>query len=336
MKIVIDAMGGDNAPHEIIKGAIIAKKEFFDVDIVLVGDEEKINKELLLLNSNEKFEIIHTSEYIEMNEIPSAALKKKKNASMVVGANIVRSGDAQALISAGNTGALLESALFNIGRIKGIKRPALITTWPLLNNKKGIILDSGANVDSKPDYLYQFAQMGSIYCQKVLKIENPRVGLLNIGSEENKGDSLHQAAYAILKGSKINFIGNIEVGRFFKGGIADVGVCDGFTGNMVLKTAEGVAYFLTQVLKEEINKNFIRKLGAVLMKPALKELKARLDHSEHGGALLAGLNGICIKSHGHAVALTIKNAVNLAVCAVKNDVVKIIAQEVSQEDKVTA
>jgi glycerol-3-phosphate acyltransferase PlsX len=313
--IAVDAMGGDFAPAEIVRGALQAIREE-DVSLILVGDEARIRNELAAHELPSRLEIVHTSEYISMEESPSAAVRKKKNASMAVAARLVKEGKAQALVSAGNTGALMEVALLTFGRIHGIKRPAIATVWPVKNGR-AMLLDAGANAECKPEHLLQFARMGTIYCEKVLEVSNPRVGLINIGEEPGKGNPLTVHAFQLLKGSNLNFYGNVEV-REFINGFVDIAVCDGFTGNIVLKTAEGVAALMTQILKDSIPKTLIRKIGAFLLKPVFRELRNKLDSSEYGGAPFLGLKGICIKSHGRANAKAVKNAIKVAEKSVKS------------------
>lgn len=317
--IAVDAMGGDRAPKEIVVGAITASVEGV-AKVILVGDENKIKQVFEQEKLEPKnYEILHTEEYITMDENPTTALKNKKNASMLLAAQLVKEGRADAIVSAGNTGALMQAALFILGRIEGIKRPAIITFWP--NNKGvGMLLDSGANADCKPEYLLQFAQMGTIYAEKIMGVKNPKVGLLNIGSEPMKGNELVKESYEVLKNSKLNFVGNTEMRAFFSGDI-DIGVCDGFVGNMILKTSEAVAEHLERTLKAEVKKSFIAILGALLLKPSIMKIRKQLDHAERGGAPLLGVKGVCIKSHGRANARTIYNAVKIAAKAVENNII---------------
>ncbi|MBI2267476.1 MAG: phosphate acyltransferase PlsX [Armatimonadetes bacterium] len=324
MRIVIDAMGGDFAPREIVRGAELAARDA-DCEIVLVGDREKIEAERSSQNGKASLVIEHTPEYITMDEQPSQALRTKKNASMIVGLNMVREGRAQAFISAGNTGALMEAAVLRVGRIKGVKRPAITTLWP---SKKGtaILLDAGANSDSKPEYLVQFAKMGSLYGEIVLNWKRPRVGLLNIGKEESKGTAVILEAFSQLKSSSLNFVGNVEPEDFLRGEV-DVAVCDGFVGNLVLKTGEGVASLIFSLIKEELGSSLLTRAAAMLLVPAFRRIKKRMDSSEHGGALLLGINGICIKSHGKADFMTIRNAVGIAQKTLQNGVIPAIVKQ---------
>ena len=289
MKIAIDAMGGDHAPKEIVLGALKAIDTYSDVEITLVGDENKINQ---YVKERNRISIIHTDEVITGTDEPVRAVRRKKNASMVLAAKEVAEGRADACISAGNTGALMAAGLFIVGRIEGIERPALSPTLPTIGGEGFVLLDVGANVDAKPEHLVQYALMGSIYSQKVRGIDNPRVGLLNIGTEEKKGNELTKHTYEMLKKADVNFIGNIEA-RDLLDGVADVVVTDGFTGNMVLKTIEGTALSIFKMLKSALMSNLKSKLAAAVLKPNLLELKSQMDYSEYGGAGLFGLKSPC-------------------------------------------
>ena len=306
MKILVDAMGGDNAPEEIIKGAVDAASEV-DATIVLVGNAKVIKNSLDKLPKRDNIKVKHASEVITNDEIPTKAIKAKKDSSMVVGLNMIKEKEGDVFISAGSTGALLTGALLNVGRIKGISRPAICPTLP---SQKGpfVIVDAGANTNCRPDYLLQFAHMGNIYCKNVLGIKKPRVGLLNIGTEVEKGNDLTKAAYELLKKQSFNFIGNIE-GRDLMIGNVDVVVCDGFTGNVMLKTIEGFGLAVFGILKESLTKNIFRTAGALMIKPALKEIKKKMDYTEYGGALLLGIDGGIIKCHGTSKAKEIKSAI---------------------------
>lgn len=319
MKIAVDAFGGDNAPEEIIKGAVMAVNKF-GCDVVLTGDEKTI-KAILLKEEypKEKITIKHASEVVENNESATLSIRRKKDSSMVVALNLVKDKEADAVVSAGNTGAYLTGAFTVLGRIKGIKRPALA---PCMPNKNGmsVIIDSGANVDCKPEYLVQFAHMGSIYSENVLGVKSPKVGLVNIGIEEKKGNSLVKEAYSLLKNeSNINFIGNVEA-REVPSGSADVLVCDGFSGNIVIKLIEGVAITLFDMLKGVFYKNIITKIAALILKPGLKTVKKSMDASEYGGAPLLGVNGPVIKAHGNSDAKSIQNAIKSAMLFAETNV----------------
>lgn len=305
MKIAIDAMGGDHAPKEIVLGAMKASRAFSDLQIILVGRENEIKK---YLTDEERISIVHTEEVILGTDEPVRAVRRKKNSSMVVAAKLVKDGEANGCISAGNTGALMAAGLFVVGRIPGIDRPALAPTLPTLDGKGFVLLDVGANAEAKPDNLLENAIMGSVYAEKVRGIDNPRVGLLNIGTEEQKGNELTKQAYELLKASKLNFIGNVEA-RDLLDGVADVVVTDGFTGNMVLKTLEGTALSIFKMLKKALTSSVKSKLAAAVLKPDLKQLKAQMDYSEHGGAGLFGLKAPVVKAHGSSDANAIYNAI---------------------------
>lgn len=326
MKIIIDAMGGDNAPEEIVKGSIDALKEF-DIDIIFVGDKEKIEEILKKENPElNKFTIIHTTEVITNNDHPAQAIRKKKDSSLVVGMKMLKEKQGDAFISAGNTGALLAGGLFIVGRIKGIDRPALA---PIIPGKNGpfMLMDSGANAECKTQNILQFAMMGDIYVKKVLKKANPSIGLVNIGAEKEKGTEFVKECYNLLDESKLNFKGNVE-GRDIPDGNFDVVVCDGFTGNVILKLFEGAAKTIFDMLKEEILSSFQTKIGGLLLKPAFKKFKKRFDYTEYGGAILIGVDGPVIKAHGSSNAKAFKNAIRQAVLAVEGGVVEDIRKEV--------
>jgi phosphate acyltransferase len=316
MKLAVDAMGGDHAPKEIVLGVDKALKEFQDIEILLYGDEAEISK---YITSRERLNIIHTDEVITGTDEPVRAVRRKKNASMVLMAQAVADGKADACVSAGNTGALMTAGLFIVGRIEGIERPALAPTLPTLDGKGFLMLDMGANVDAKPEHLAQYAIMGSIYAEKVRGIKNPKVGLLNIGSESKKGNELTKKTFGLLNDININFIGNVE-SRDLLDGAADVVVTDGFTGNMVLKTIEGTALSIFSMLKKTLTSSFKTKMAAGLIKNDLKDLKNMLDYSEYGGAGLFGLNAPVIKAHGSSNENALFNAVRQAKTMVENDV----------------
>jgi len=307
----VDAFGGDYAPLEVIKGAVAAAKELSD-EIILVGKEDEIRSVLQSENVPEGLvSIRHAEEVIGTDEHPVAAIRAKKNSSLMVALKMVKDKEADAVVSAGNTGAYLAGAFRVLGRIKGVKRPALTAVMPTITDKISVILDVGANADCKPFQLVQFAHMGAIYAENVLGIKNPRVALLNIGAEEAKGNALTKETYALLKETKLNFIGNVEPRNVLLGE-ADVIVSDGFTGNVVIKSIEGTAGALFKMLKEVFYKNLGTKLAAGVLKPGLKTVKNKLDYSEYGGVPLLGVDGVVFKSHGTADAKTIKNAILVA------------------------
>ena len=298
--IAIDAMGGENAPKAIVDAVLKAKPKLKDTKFVLFGDEEKINK-LIPTEQKDRIDVIATSEVIVDSDEPVKAIRRKKNSSMVVAANYVKSGKADALFSLGNTGALLACGIFIIGRIKGVERPALMPTLPSAKSEDGFnIIDVGANAQSKPEYLVQWAQMANFYAQKIRNIKNPTVALLNNGAEDDKGDPLHQEAYKLLKATNRNFIGNAE-GNDLMEGKADVIVTDGFTGNATLKAIEGTASVILRLLKDSLLNNGLRpKVGALLAKPGLTALKKRFDTARYGGAVLLGVNAPVVKTHGRS------------------------------------
>lgn len=327
MKISIDAMGGDNAPHEIVKGVYEALQAFEDIEIQLYGDEQKLAS---LITAHDRLKVIHTDEIIAGTDEPVRAIRKKKNSSLVKMAEAVKNGEADACVSAGNTGALMAAGLFVVGRIDQVDRPALAPTLPTLDGKGFVMLDLGANSDAKPEHLEQFAVMGSVYAEKVRGIQNPRVGLLNIGTEDIKGNELTKAAFALLKEAPINFIGNVE-SRDLLTGAADVVVTDGFTGNMVLKTIEGTASGIFTLLKEAFNTSAKTKISALLVKDQLRGLKTKLDYSEYGGAGLFGLKAPVIKAHGSSNAHAIFHAIRQARTMVEYDVCGIIQSTLRKE-----
>ena len=326
MKIAIDAMGGDHAPKEIVLGALKAIDTYSDMEITLVGDENKINQ---YVKDRNRISIIHTDEVITGTDEPVRAVRRKKNASMVLAAKEVAEGRADACISAGNTGALMAAGLFIVGRIEGIERPALSPTLPTIGGEGFVLLDVGANVDAKPEHLVQYALMGSIYSQKVRGIDYPRVGLLNIGTEEKKGNELTKHTYEMLKKADINFIGNIEA-RDLLDGVADVVVTDGFTGNMVLKTIEGTALSIFKMLKSALMSNLKSKLAAAILKPNLLELKSQMDYSEYGGAGLFGLKAPVIKAHGSSDAKAIFSAIRQTREMIEHQVIGTIQEAVEK------
>jgi phosphate acyltransferase len=327
MKIAIDAMGGDHAPKEIVIGAMKAVEAFSDIHITLVGDETKIKE---YLTNQERISIIHTSEVILGTDEPVRAVRRKKTASMVLAAQQVADGIADACISAGNTGALMAAGLFVVGRIEGIDRPALTPTLPTIGGEGFLLLDVGANVDAKPEHLLQYAIMGSIYSEKVRGIAKPRVGLLNIGTEEKKGTDLTKHAFELLKNANLNFVGNVEA-RDLLDGVADVVVTDGFTGNMVLKTVEGTALSMFKMLKTTLMSSLKSKLAAAVLKPEFKVLKNTLDYSEYGGAGLFGLKAPVIKAHGSSNGQAIFSAIRQTRDMVGKDVVGLIKKSIEDE-----
>lgn len=327
MRIIVDGMGGDKGAKEVVKGCVEAVKEL-DVNIIIVGKQETIKKELDKYEfSRNKIEIINATEIISNDEEPVLAIRRKKDSSIVVGLNALVEQEGDAFVSAGSTGSLLTGGLFIVKRIKGIERAALTTVYPTTNGMS-LLIDAGANVDCKPEYLKQFAIMGSIYCEKILGINSPKVGLANIGTEEGKGNTLTREAYDLIKDLNINFIGNVEV-RDIPEGITDVIVCDGFVGNVILKLTEGMAISLFGALKEEFTKSLKSKIGALMLKPQLKSFKGKLDYREYGGAPLLGIKQPVIKAHGSSDAFAIKNAIRQAENFVEKDVINRIKNDIN-------
>lgn len=328
MKIIVDVMGGDHAPVEIIKGALDGVKEY-GIEALLVGKEEVIKEELKKHDyPKDKVEILKAEDVITNDDNPTYSIRRKKDSSMVIGLNALNDGLGQGFISAGSTGALLAGGLFIIKRIDKIQRAALSLPYPTLDGFS-LLLDAGANVDCKPEYLKQFALMGSIYMEKVLNIEKPKVGLINIGTEVGKGNQLTKNTYHLLRESNINFIGNIE-GRDIPRGHADILICDGFTGNIVLKLSEGVAITIFDNLKEIFTSDLKSKLAAAVLKPKLKILKNRLDYREYGGAPLLGIKKPVVKAHGSSDAYAIKNGIGQLVDFIDKDVIKTIEDNIDQ------
>ena len=320
VRIAIDAMGGDNAPDEIVSGAVRAQAEL-DVDVVLVGDPQQVETALKHHTQASEIEIVPSEGTIEMDEEPLTGLRRKPKASINVAMDLVKQKRADAVVSAGHSGAAMAAALLRLGRLKGIDRPAIGAVLPtLIAGKPVLILDVGANVDCRPKFLEQFALMGTIYSQYVLGNPEPKVGLLNIGEEPNKGNELAIQTHQLLEeNSQIPFIGNAE-GRDVLSGNFDVIVCDGFAGNILLKFAEAVGEVALQILREELPRGLHGKAGVTLLRPNLKRIKQRMDHAEHGGGLLLGVGGVCIISHGSSQAPTIFNAARLAKDAIDNQV----------------
>src|SRR5260221_1815329 len=305
IRIAVDAMGGDNAPAEVVKGAILAAKEY-PVEILLVGREEDVNRELAAAAAERprNIEVVDAREVIEVDDPAIAPLRKKRNSSVRICANLVAEGRADAFLSAGNTGATWTSARMVMGMIEGVSRPALAAILPNVN-RHTLLLDVGANVDTKPNHLREFAVMGHFYAQMVFGIAQPRVGLMSIGEEEGKGNELTKETYRVMKETGLNFIGNAE-GRDVFNGNADVVVCDGFIGNVVIKASEALGEFVSTTLRQELTRSWKRKIGAVLAQSAFDGLKKRMDYSEYGGAALLGVKGGCSRFPGPPDAETIK------------------------------
>jgi len=334
IKVALDAMGGDFAPQSVVLGAIDAQEELKDkVELILVGDKGKIQMELSQLRvESYPFRIIHAPQSISMEDNPIDVLKRKRDSSISVGINLFKEEKADAFISGGNTGAVMASALFTLRRIEGVLRPAITTCLP---SEKGIVvfLDGGANADCKPQNLFQFGVMGSIYANSILKVDNPKVGLLSIGVEQTKGNELILESYKLFSNSCLNFVGNVE-GRDVLKGTCDVVVCDGFVGNIVLKFAESIDGFLTSLVKKRVKESLLFRLGAFLLKISIRDLRKTLDYAEYGGAPLLGVDGVCIICHGGSSPKAIKNASKLACDMVENEVNKIIKDKLTENSKV--
>ncbi len=321
-RIAVDAMGGDYAPDEIVAGALRAAEEL-DVEVILVGEPELIQASIKQHTNSSPLEIVPAEGAIAMHEEALVGVRRKPKASINVAMKLVKQKQADAVVSAGHSGAAMASALLRLGRIKGIDRPAIGALFPTLRaDKSVIVLDVGANVDCRPKYLEQFALMGTVYSQYVMGVTEPKVGLLNIGEEPSKGNDLALRSYELLeKNPHVPFVGNAE-GRDVLSGEFDVIVCDGFAGNVLLKFAEAVGDIVLQILKEELPQGLRGQMGAALLKPNLKRIKQRIDHAEHGGGLLLGVAGVCIISHGSSQAPTIFNAIRLAQEAIENGVLE--------------
>jgi glycerol-3-phosphate acyltransferase PlsX len=331
MRIAVDAMGGDNAPQAVVTGSIKARDEY-NISLVLAGKENEIKKILEKNTSNfNNIDIIDAGDIITNDDKPVLAIRRKKDSSMVKALYAVKEGRAHGLVSAGSTGALLSGGTLVIGRINGIERPAIGSLIPNMSGGFCLLIDSGENVDSKPEFLYDFAIMGDIYLKRAMKITSPKIALANIGTEKSKGDKLTLETYKLLENSSlpINFIGNLEARDLLKG-MADIVVCDGFTGNMILKTMEGTVLELMRGLKEEIMSGMRSKLGGILLKPALKNFKSKFDYSEHGGAPLLGVKAPLIKAHGSSDAKAIKNAIRQAKICVETRVNELIEESMAR------
>lgn len=331
MNIMIDGMGGDHAPEEIVKGAVQAAKEISGT-VSIIGREERINECLQALNWNgDNIEVVNATELISNNESPAMAVRKKKDSSISKGMRMLKEGEVDAFISGGSTGALLSAGLLILGRIRGIKRPAIAAFFPKIGmNDTSLILDCGANAESRPEYLLQYGIMGSIFVEKVKGIENPEVMLLNVGAEEEKGDPLHKESFELLRNADINFKGNCE-GRDVPFGCCDVVVTDGFSGNVFLKSSEGVALAVMKRIKQKMTEGLVAKAGALLSYNKLKEIKKEFDYSEEGGAPILGLKGPVLKIHGSSKANAVYNAILKAVPYVEQDVTALIENAITEK-----
>jgi glycerol-3-phosphate acyltransferase PlsX len=326
VKIAVDAMGGDHAPEAVVSGVLKAAADP-ELQILLVGREDVVAP--LLKRAGpvaDRVRLVPASEVVAMDESPAAAVRRKEDASLVVCARLVRDGEAQAMVSAGNTGAGMAAGTMILKRVPGIDRPAIATVLPTLTGRT-VLVDSGANVDCTPQNLLQFAMMGRIYAEELLGVDKPRVGLLNIGEEESKGNDLTRAAYALLADAPLCFVGNVE-GRQLYAGHADVVVCDGFTGNVALKISQGVVELLFGLVKDQLRRQPIFKIPAAMLAPALRQVQKRTDYAQYGGAPLLGINGVCIISHGRSNGSAIANALRVAGEAVKHGIVDKIRRQI--------
>ena len=332
VNVAVDAMGGDNAPVEIVKGAIEAIQESKDLKVFLVGREEVIKEELKKYTYNlEQVEIVHAQEVIETAEPPVMAIRKKKDSSIVKAMYMVKDGTCDAFVSAGSTGAILVGGQVIVGRIKGVERPPLA---PLIPTEKGVslLVDCGANVDARPSHLVQFAKMGSVYMEHIMGVKNPKVGIVNIGAEEEKGNALVKETFPLLKNCpEINFIGSVEA-RDIPAGVADVVVCEAFVGNVVLKMYEGVAGSLIKKVKEGMVSTFRSKIGALLVKPALKKTLKSFSTDQYGGAPMLGLTGLVVKAHGSSNAVEIKNSILQCIAFKEQKINEKIKEKIILED----
>ncbi len=335
MKIILDGMGGDNAPYSAVTGAVLALNET-DAEIVITGKEDVIKAELDKLGyKGNRISIFHCSETITNDEAPVRAVRSKKDSSIVKGLELVKNGEGDVFISAGSTGAILAGGLFILGRIQGIDRPTLATIYPVMGGKPSLLADAGANSECKAGNLLEFAIMGSIYMEKVMGRKSPTVGLINNGSEEGKGTTLTKAAYELLEKSSLNFIGNVEA-RYLQDGVCDVIVTDGFTGNAILKTTEGMGLMFLREMKKRFLSDTKSKLGAFLLKDQLMGVKKEFDYAEYGGAPILGVKGALLKMHGSSDETAVKQTILKAVPYVEGKVVDIIQNSVVEiEDILT-
>ncbi|SDH92337.1 phosphate acyltransferase PlsX [Alteribacillus bidgolensis] len=329
MKIVIDTMGGDHAPKAHVAGAMAAVRSFKDVEILLVGNEPEIRKHL---TKSKNISVLHTDEKIEDDDTPTRAVRRKRNASMVLSVQEVREGRADACISSGNTGALMTAGLLHVGRITGIERPALAPMLPTVDGEGFLLLDVGANVDAKASHLLQNAYMGSTYMEMVKKVNRPRIGLINVGTEDGKGNELSKEAFDLLSEAPLHFIGNVEA-RDLLNGVCDVAVCDGFSGNLVLKSIEGTAGTLFTLLKQELTSSFTNKLAAGLLRSSFINIKEKMSYSHYGGAGLFGLKAPVIKAHGSSDHTAVYHAIRQARQMVNEKVTDVISKEANKQEE---
>ncbi len=327
MRIALDALGGDHAPTEVVKGAVESAREH-GIEVALVGQQEVIEPQLRPYHqAGMALSIVDASQVVEMGEHPALAVRQKRDSSIMVGMNLLKEGKVSAFVSAGNSGAVMAAALLVLGRLPRIERPAIGTVFPT-SAGKAFLLDVGANADCKPTHLVQFAHMGSLYMEKVFGLGSPRVALLSNGEEETKGNQLVLEAHRHLKKSSLNFIGNVEA-KDITNGAADVVVCDGFTGNVVIKATEGLSEMLFESLRRALTSQLHFKVAASILRPAFSEVRKQLDYTEYGGAPLLGVNGVVIIAHGRSDAKAIKNALRVAKQAVEQDMLTALKSEVA-------
>ncbi len=335
MKIALDAMGGDFAPTSTVTGALEALRKYPDVEIIFVGDQPRIEKELADLKAGpvlaKRFSIHHASQVVDMSDSAIDAVRRKKDSSISRAVELLADGGADALVSAGHTGAFVAASKVKLRTLPGIDRPGIATIMPTETNLF-LLIDAGANVDSEPKHLLQFGIMGSVYSREVMGRKNPRVGLMSIGSEAGKGNELTKEAYKALSKAKINFIGNVEGHDLFNKPV-DVVVCDGFVGNVILKTSESLAGAIFSWLKRELKKDLVRQAGALLAKEAFYTIRRRTNTEEYGGMPLLGVNGICIKAHGNSTPKAIKNAIRVAREAVTQQINPLIIKEIAEHEE---
>ena len=332
MRILVDAMGGDNAPEAIVKGAASAAKKI-DHEIVIVGQEEVL-KPVLKKHGGKKLTLVHASEVITNEEAPVKAVRSKKDSSIVRGLEMVKSGEGDVFISAGSTGAIMAGGLFILGRIQGIDRPSLGAIYPVIGGEPSLLIDAGANADCKPNNLLEFATMGAIYMEKVMGRENPRVGLVNNGSEEHKGSTLTKSAHELLSKSQLNFIGNVEA-RYVPDGVCDVIVTDGFTGNAILKLTEGMGLMMLREMKKRFTKNGVTKLGSLILSRELLSIKTEFNYTEYGGAPILGVKGGLLKMHGSSDEVAVEKTILKAVPYIENHVVDVIQNSTIEIEEIT-
>jgi glycerol-3-phosphate acyltransferase PlsX len=328
MRIVLDAMGSDSYPDPEIEGAVEAVKRFGD-EIILVGNEDILKSKLENYDGGEKIRLIHAPEVLEMTDKPASSARGKAKNSMAIGMDLIKSREGDAFVTAGNTGGAMANGLFRLGRIRGVKRPALTGVFPVQGGQC-VVLDIGANADCKPEYLAQFALMGSLYAEKIRNIQQPRVGLLSNGEEEGKGNDLVKAAFQLLKESKLNFVGNVEPKEVYNGGV-DVVVTDGFSGNVFLKTSEAVARYMTTLLKESLTSSVRTTIGAALAKPAFDDLRKVMDSSAIGAVPLLGIDGLVFVGHGRSNATAIVSAIGAARQAIGVNLLEAVRAGIQQQ-----